>query len=575
MATQTELRRIKRISVRPKLQRAIQQQTQVPAATEPSLEYVKKQLEYEKSLKAYNEKLSDIRAAEKLFRRAQRGKNPYIFMQPPRVRKYFKMLQEQKDAIIAQEKLDAEKAIKQPAPIQKPQPPSNVVYDELGQGTSRILTDKEMARKELMGRLNIPKGYSEKTFRETGKTEVILEAERASLKPDYVQEVKREYAGPIPKGYSEKTFRETGKTEVITDPKKERLYGYTRTIEGKSYPEGYIPSKTPKKENIFLATGSSLISAVDKSIGKIKEFKETNPTLQKIRESIPKDTSWFQNITSTPDVERKSVFPKSLTQSYFELFGVEFYEEGEREKLVQEGLKKLKEAETFEEQQKAINSLKDKGLKVELVNGEYAIKGAGEVFAPTSRVGNLLVGLTDVFFKGSLFGSYMSTGAAARQVQTQKLTEKQKLEIYKKWLNEARINDPNAVSKLREGYRKALESGDKTKIKSIERIIKDFFADTKQGREAAKNLIRDVKQQEGFIPEKSIIRPTKETVRTGDLIVDTPKQIKGIPETITLTQTKKIQRQENILGLKEKPKLKEEVKTKQDTSQLLKFWFFF
>ena len=281
----------------------------------------------------------------------------------------------------------------------------------------------------------------------------------------------------------------------------------------------------------------------------------------------------------------------SLTQEYHELFGTKFYKKGEREQLIQQGLKNLTGAQNYEEQQQAIKNLEKKGIKITDLNGTYQIEGT-EKLAPTSRVGNLLIGATDIFFKSAVFSPLISTATASKQEQTiRKLTEREKLDIYSKSIQQARVQ-PNALSKLREGYRQALKSGDQEKIKSAETIIKDFYAQTKEGQRVADSFIKDVKVQEGILKEapsliieKGIIDlpkslPSGEATGTAGLFrVDQTKGVnkfevlkpEGKIKSLGITGTrldlsttqKEAQTQKNVLGLKTSQQVKQDLLTKQ------------
>ncbi len=131
----------------------------------------------------------------------------------------------------------------------------------------------------------------------------------------------------------------------------------------------------------------------------------------------------------SPGQERERFKSGSIIQSYYELFGVKFYKEGEREKIIKETLKPFEEAQTYEEQQSAIRRLEAKGVSVTLnPEGEYIVDDSS--ITPTSKLGGFVIDLTDLLFKLNLFAPYMQTMASSKGKT--KTKTKAKAEVVKK-----------------------------------------------------------------------------------------------------------------------------------------------
>lgn len=240
------------------------------------------------------------------------------------------------------------------------------------------------------------------------------------------------------------------------------------------------------------------------------------------------ETAWerIARAKIKPDEIPKDIKYPSITQKYYELFGVEFYKKGERQAIINRELKPFMDAKTFEEQERMMKVLREKGIKFKLTNEHYEIDPYS--LAPTSKFGNYIIGLTDFMFKLRFFSPYMTTAAAQRTEQVlvkRKLTEREKFELYKKTLEEARVKVSS--SELREAFRKIVKGGDPNKIRISEKIIKDFFAQTKEGQAAARAFIKDIKAQE-FIPTAAPPTPTVEIISPGAI-----PELERLPEVAT------------------------------------------
>jgi transcriptional regulator of met regulon len=278
---------------------------------------------------------------------------------------------------------------------------------------------------------------------------------------------------------------------------------------------------------------------------KIKSFEEKkikNPTeLNKLNQQV---SDRLKEIT--PKGESKGF---SLTQKYYEAFGTKFYKKGEREQITKDVLNEFNQAKTYEEQQKAITNLKNKGIKVNEVNGNYQVDTSN--IAPTNKLGNILVGATDIMFKGKVFSPYMTTGAVKKTTQKVKLVEKAKptkrlkdltLEEQSAYINNIRVT--KTLQELREAYSKALRTGNEVLVKDTETILKEVL-----GTETASTLIRDVTAQEGLVSSPNVLSARvqpKTTIQIDLSDVFNVKAIKGVPESATGINILNVDRNKNI-----------------------------
>lgn len=275
--------------------------------------------------------------------------------------------------------------------------------------------------------------------------------------------------------------------------------------------------------------------------------------------------TWIGTVTRAPKIPIPEAEPKpaegwSITQKYFELMGtgfdpktgkvyrkVKFYKPGERERLMEEKAVELKP--TYEKKYQE-EFEKKYGKKIEA--GEISFYQASKEFdkskeaerisityekefvsvAPTSKVGNLIVGLTDFLFKAQFFSPFMSTAQAAK---SKKAKTKQEIVYvrdfkslnkvdYNTFLNQVRAR--YSTQQLREMYATALRTGESKKIKLVEQIIKDLHAPTKVGKKASLDFLKDVKTQEGMIAERTIFPAGIEPAGM-------PTTLKAVPEVIT------------------------------------------
>ena len=353
-------------------------------------------------------------------------------------------------------------------------------------------------------------------------------------------------AEALRKGYGETDLRENvfGGTAQTTQTKKNisDLGFDLSTISGRA--KYYLIEKDP------------ILSRLAKAIKRFEEKKIQDPSeLSKLNEQLKKR---FKELT--PQGTGKGW---SLTQKYFEtigkgtellgLGGITFYKKGEREKLVSEKLKDFTSAKTYEEQQNAINQLRNQGINIIQEGENYRIdtNQALQTFAPTSKLGNTLVGLTDIMFKAKVFSPFMEMGAVKKGTTTakvkQEITYKRKFSDlsdieYSNVINKIRIE--KSVAELRDAFRKALKSKNEALIKDTGKILKDVM-----GEASATTLVRDVMAQEGFSaatkPVSTATRsiPTLE-VEIGDLF-NVPI-IKGISGTTTAISVLDIKKEDNI-----------------------------
>ncbi len=310
-------------------------------------------------------------------------------------------------------------------------------------------------------------------------------------------------------------------------------------------------------------TGNLFIS---KGVEKIKEFEEAKAGKPK-----PDWAKKFETIAErilgakvSPDKDRKTILPTgSITQKYYELFGAKFYVEGEREQRVVEGLKNFTTAQDYEEQQEAIKQLKSQGINVIRQGDNYKIdtKQALKKFAPTSKIGNILVGLTDIYVKARIFAPYMQTGAVKKG--TAKVKPKQEIVYKRKFSDLSDAEYSNIINKiriktspqeLRNAYSKALRSGNKNLISDTEKILKDVM-----GKQGASTLVRDVQAQEGFVSSSAKTGKLTLEVEVGELF-----NIKALPTTSTLTSTDVLTGQKDLF-------IQKDVGRFQDTTGISKY----
>lgn len=259
-------------------------------------------------------------------------------------------------------------------------------------------------------------------------------------------------------------------------------------------------------------------------------------------------TNWERNKLTNLGYIKKTGEGWSLTQKYFEIFGVEFYKPGERQRLVDEKseelmpkyenlyqeafdsayLKKIEFREiTFEEAKKDF-SRSDAAKKIQ---DKYILEVGGT--APTNRWVNAAIGFLDLVLKGQVFAPYMATGVAAKQrTQGQRQIFDEYVKNLKKNINKLSKEEYNTLLarmgqgssyNVRDLYMKALQSGNKNTIKDVEKIIGDMykagydpFARTytisiseSNAASTAARFFKDIKQQEGLIAERLLVSTPK------------------------------------------------------------------
>jgi len=303
----------------------------------------------------------------------------------------------------------------------------------------------------------------------------------------------------------------------------------------------------------------------------------------------------------------------SITQKYYEkVGGVEFYQPGEREELVNQGISNFTSAKTYEEQQEAIEQLKSQGINVTLKNNKYSLnaKKVYDKFAPTSKLAQTLVTLTHGFFISTLFSPLISPATAkkgsAKVKVKQEITYKRKFSDlsdteYSNVINNIRIK--TSPQELRNAYAKALRSGNKNLISDSEKILKDVL-----GNQKASILVRDVQAQEGFVSSSaktgsltlevevgelfnvpvisaeqlgtatggtSILTGQKDLyiqkdvsrfqdmTKPSNIFIGGESKIKDLGVLGTRLDTQQPQTQKSILGLKTDQQMKQDLKTKQ------------
>jgi hypothetical protein len=248
----------------------------------------------------------------------------------------------------------------------------------------------------------------------SGRTNVqVVSGGREQAVAEALRKQYGEIGGYGETGYVKGNYAEIlpGTTGVSNISNISKLGFDTSTISGRA--KYYLIEKDPVLN--FLAT----------KIKALEERKIQNPSeLNKLNEQV---TQRLKEITPKGNNEGFS-----LTQKYFEttgkltsalgLGGITFYKKGEREQITKDVLKELNEARDYESQQRAIQNLQSKGINVQLKDGKDVVDTSN--IAPTNKLANILVGTTDIFFKGALFKPFMETGAVKKTTTQAKVVEK-------------------------------------------------------------------------------------------------------------------------------------------------------
>ena len=311
--------------------------------------------------------------------------------------------------------------------------------------------------------------------------------------------------------------------------------------------------------------------------------------------------TWLEATTPSQiraaEIQEPSGF--SITQKYFEFMGTgfdpktgkvyrktKFYKPGERERLIEEKAEELKP--TYEERYQKEFEKKygkkiaageisfyqaskefDRSKEAEKISVTYEIEAVSA--APTSKVGNLVIGLTDFLFKSQFFSPFMSTAQASKSKKAKSEQEVVYVRDFKS-LNKPdyntllnQIRSRYSTQQLREMYAIALRTGESKKIKLMEKIIKDLYAPTKIGKKAASTFLKDVKVQEGMIKIKG-----KTIYPSGIEPVGMPKTLEFVPEVITGVKAVTIQKEQAKQQAKQTQRLNQALsaftgfKTKQE-----------
>lgn len=289
--------------------------------------------------------------------------------------------------------------------------------------------------------------------------------------------------------------------KVITPPKPTEKP--TEKEEVKISPLSFlnIPSPfgiDPKVKEVF----ESVVK-----LGKVKGRKERIREEQLIQKwkSGQKLSQWERQKLVQLGYIQKVSKGKGMTQRYYETFGVKFYEPGERRRLKEEAVKPFTEAETFEEQKKAIKELKARGIPVKKEKDFFIVDTSA--IAPTSKYWNLLVGTTDILAKSILFGPYLKTGALKKK----ELTARQQLELFSKQVKESVKTEEVAekgemvISKVEKVW---IKKGVKGAEKEVLKLLKQ--AKTPEARKGAEVILRSLQA-------KGIIREYYFDIQTGEV----------------------------------------------------------
>jgi len=188
--------------------------------------------------------------------------------------------------------------------------------------------------------------------------------------------------------------------------------------------------ESPKTKTVVKATKPPIVFAskpIKALFNKILEFEKKQAKSEKkgkraIDKIDKKLTKTFKKATESGNQGKKGF---SLTQKYFELFGVKFFKEGERKKNVDKFLQSFNQnvtqATTQGQIDKIIFDAKKQGVDVKIKEvreergkKDLKIELDTRTISPTSSVGNALIGFTDLVFKGTLFSPLTGTITASK-----------------------------------------------------------------------------------------------------------------------------------------------------------------
>lgn len=317
-----------------------------------------------------------------------------------------------------------------------------------------------------------------------------------------------------------------------------------------------------------------------KTITRLKELEAKRQATPSRISDLNKEITEKYNQWLNKSAAAEKPKPFSITQKYFEAFGVKFYKPDERQKLIDKALLEFNDAADYQQQQQAISNLRIQGIPVQEVNGQYVIKSQDvvKIVAPTSKWGNIAVGTADVLLKSAIFSPYMSTGAAAKGKA--KISAKGEVRYVRKFselsdkeysdiVNQLRVKASR--SDLRKFYEDALKTGDKDLIKARESILKDVLGD-----KGAAELMKDVAAQQGILstaPKTATAEKITNLMDSQDIFIK-PNVPKMKSEYVTSTAARSKTDQSTSIYFKQSvaPAVKQETAqtSRQETQQVTK-----
>lgn len=376
---------------------------------------------------------------------------------------------------------------------------------------------KKIERKPTVPSLAIPSSIALDVFRLMGKD---VEKTYGQVKPKVV------------KAYT-KTKEETAsifsKTKTFVDKNKIKLPTFVDTTKlgiGIGLKAKETLSKRETKVPTFKESGKIAIGLGIKA----KEIKKKGDV---VVPSFIDTARYLPEFYKTAKGNIKEAYKDesgSVTQKYLKLFGVPFYSEGGRSAFIEKELEGLSKAETPDQQQKAIEQLKKKGVEFETfeptffaageVPGEterISVKGLDKL-APTDEMGNYLVSLLDAYVKFKTFAPLIQTAASKKGEGKVVQKKKESTKPYVRKFTEDDVTDALRISgkeKMREFYRQAVKTNNPQAVAKAEKIIKNAFSQTKIGKEAAKKFVEQLRIEEGITKSGKVVKLPKTEVTSG------------------------------------------------------------
>jgi len=305
-----------------------------------------------------------------------------------------------------------------------------------------------------------------------------------------------------------------------------------------------------------------------KGVYAIKKAREEKEAQERIRLETEYQQTKLEGETKS-EYLRRTQKGGGITQKYYELWGVKFYAKGEREALVAEGLKSFTEAETYEQQQEALKKLQTQGVEIKEVGEEYVIEKEQiiQTLAPTSKLGNVLVGVTDIMLKTKIFKPYLTTGAAKKTEQ--EVVYRRRFETPE---DVKREQAKALIKKYEDIYAK------KGRVELEKELVKTWKElETPEAKEGFKSLIEELVRKDIIrvpvykVPTvRSIFSETQLTFDIQTFPAGIPPQLEKVGDVITLSSLYKQKgKEKQITTPIQKEKQKEEQKQKPITIQQL------